>query len=130
MAKKILLVDDDRDFVEINRVALESRGYQVSVAYEGETGIQQALKDKPDLIVLDVMMTTKTEGYHVAQQVREQESLRHTPIIMLTAVREEMDLPWQIEPDATWLPVTEFIEKPLPPTKLIQKVDAMLKDKR
>lgn len=130
MAHKILIVDDDRDFVEISRATLESKGYQVVPAYDGKEGLEKALKEDPDLIVLDVMMTTKTEGFEVARQMRENESLKKTPIVMVTAIREKMNVSSKIEPDENWLPVTEFIEKPFPPRKLLKKIDELLSRKK
>jgi two-component system, OmpR family, alkaline phosphatase synthesis response regulator PhoP len=127
MAKTILLVDDDRDFVEINRLALTKQGYQVITAHDGKAGIDAAVENNPDLIVLDVMMTSDTEGFHAAKAIREHPKLKNTPILMLTSIREAMDLPFKYEPDETWLPVTEFVEKPLPPAKLVEKVEALLK---
>lgn len=131
MANKILIVDDERDFVEINRAALESKGYKVVAAYNGKEGLEKALKEKPDLIVLDVMMTTKTEGFDVARKMRAYEELKKTSIIMLTAIRGgKMDISWKIESDKTWLPVTEFIEKPLAPDKLLKRIEQMLNKKK
>jgi len=130
MAHKILIVDDDRDFVEISRATLESKGYQVVPAYDGKEGLEKALKEDPDLIVLDVVMTTKTEGFEVARQMREHESLKKTPIVMVTAIREKMDISSKIELDENWLPVTEFIEKPFPPHKLLKKIDQLLSRKK
>jgi len=127
MGKKVLLVDDEVDFVEINRVALENKGYQVVVAYNGKEAVERALKEKPDVIILDVMMATQTEGFDVARQVRTHKEMQDTPIIMLTAIRERMDIKWKIEPDKEWLPVTEFLEKPVPPERLIGKVEQMLR---
>jgi len=130
MEKKILLVDDEIDFVEINKVALENKGYQVVVAYDGKEALNTAQKEKPDLIILDVMMTTKTEGFDVSREIRKQKEFQNTPIIMLTAIRERMDVKWKIQPDKEWLPVTEFIEKPIPPEKLIEKIEEMLKSRK
>ena len=130
MANKILIVDDERDFVEINRATLESKGYKVVAAYNGKEGLEKALKEKPNLIVLDVMMTTKTEGFDVSRKMRAYEELKKTPIIMLTAIRGKMDISWKIESDKTWLPVTEFIEKPLAPDKLLKRIEQMLNKKK
>jgi two-component system, OmpR family, alkaline phosphatase synthesis response regulator PhoP len=127
MSKKILLIDDDRDFVEMNRITLQKNGYQVSVAYNGKDGLEKALKDTPDLVVLDVMMTSETEGFHTAKALRGYDQFKGLPILMLTSIREAMDLPFKYEPDEQFLPVTEFIEKPLPPAKLAEKVASMLK---
>ncbi|MBC7189342.1 response regulator [Candidatus Aerophobetes bacterium] len=130
MEKKVLLVDDEVDFVEINKAALESKGYKVIPAYNGKEGLEKALKEKPDIIILDVMMTTKTEGFDVARQLRKHKEMKNVPIIMLTAIRERMDIKWEIQPDEEWLPVTEFLEKPVPPDKLVEKVEEMLKKKK
>lgn len=127
MGKKILLVDDEVDFVEINKVALENKGYQVVVAYDGKEALKMAQKEKPDVVILDVMMTTKTEGFDVSRELRKQKEFQDIPIIMLTAIRERMDVKWKIQPDKEWLPVTEFMEKPIPPEKLIEKIEEMLK---
>ena len=126
MVNKILLVDDDRDFVELNQITLESRGYRIITADNGEEGLKKALQEKPDLIVLDVMMTTRTEGFDVARKLREIEELKEIPIIMVSAIREEMDISGKIKSDKNWLPVTEFIEKPFPPDKLLKKIEQLL----
>lgn len=126
MASKILLVDDDRDFVELNQITLENRGYRIITAYNGEEGLKKALQEKPDLIVLDVMMSTRTEGFDVARKLREIEELKKIPIIMVSAIREEMDISGKIKSDKNWLPVTEFIEKPFPPDKLLKKIEQLL----
>ena len=130
MKKGVLLVDDEVDFVEINKAALESKGYEVIPAYTGKEGLEKALKEKPDIIILDVMMTTKTEGFDVARELRKRKEMQDVPIIMLTAIRERMDIKWEIQPDEEWLPVTEFLEKPVPPDKLVEKVEEMLKRKK
>ena len=130
MRKKILLVDDEVDFVEINKVALENKGYQVVVACDGKEALKMAKKEKPDVVILDVMMTTKTEGFDVSRELRKQKEFQGIPIIMLTAIRERMDVKWKIQPDKEWLPVTEFMEKPISPEKLIEKIEEMLKSRK
>jgi len=122
MEKKVLLVDDEVDFVETNKVALENKGYKVVVAYDGKEALEKALREKPDVIILDVMLKRKTEGFDVSRELREHEETRDTPIIMLTAIKETMNIKQRIEPDKEWLPVTEFLEKPVSPDKLIEKV--------
>ena len=74
--EKVLLVDDEVDFVEINKAALESKGYEVIPAYTGKEGLEKALKEKPDIIILDVMMTTKTEGFDVARELRKRKEMQ------------------------------------------------------
>jgi len=130
MEKKVLLVDDEVDFVEINKVALENKGYKVVVAYDGKEALEKALKEKPDVIILDVMLKRKTEGFDVSRELREHEETQDTPIIMLTAIKKSMDIKRKIEPDKEWLPVTEFLEKPVSPDKLIEKVAKVLNTRR
>ncbi len=129
MAKKILLVDDDVDFVEVNKEALEERGYQVVTAYNGEEALKKAVEESPDLVILDVIMSTPTEGIHVSHKLREHEETKNIPIIMLTAMRKRMDIKYNIEPEEEYLPVTEFVEKPIAPNKLVEKVERILERK-
>lgn len=126
MAKKVLVIDDDNDFVESIVNLLEARGYAVASASNGKDGVEAAKADNPDLILLDVMMTTKDEGFNVARQLNEVEALKGTPIIMVTGVRKEMNLPFGFEPDETWLPVKEILEKPVKPETLLNAVSNAL----
>ena len=122
MAKKILMIDDDADFRESITNLLEARGYEVAAAADGKEGIEKAKANKPDLILLDVMMTTKSEGFDVARELHKLDSLKGTPVIMITGVRREMNLPFGFEPDADWLPVKEVLEKPVKPEVLLKAV--------
>ena len=76
MAKRVLLIDDDRDFVEINRLALKEAGYDVTAAFDGKEGLEKALEVNPDVIILDVMMTHETEGFFIAKLQRGHCSMR------------------------------------------------------
>ena len=127
MANKVLVIDDDNDFVESIVNLLEARGYVVASASNGQEGVEKAKADKPNLILLDVMMTTKDEGFNVARQLHEIDDLKGTPVIMVTGVRKEMNLPFGFEPDETWLPVKEILEKPIKPETLLTAVANALK---
>ncbi|MBC8378558.1 MAG: response regulator [Planctomycetes bacterium] len=127
MANKVLVIDDDNDFVESIVNLLEARGYEVASASNGKDGVEKAKADKPDLILLDVMMTTKDEGFNVARQLHGVEGLKETPVIMVTGVRREMNLPFGFEPDETWLPVKQILEKPVKPEALLNAVSDALK---
>lgn len=122
MAKKVLIIDDDADFVESIVNLLEARGYQVASASNGQEGVEMAQKEVPNLIILDVMMTTKDEGFNVARQLQQLDKVKGTPVIMVTGVRKEMNLPFGFEPDETWLPVKEILEKPVKPEVLLKAV--------
>lgn len=122
MANKVLVIDDDNDFVESIVNLLEARGYTVASASNGQEGVEKATADKPDLILLDVMMTTKDEGFNVARQLQATDEVKGTPVIMVTGVRKEMNLPFGFEPDETWLPVKQILEKPVKPETLLKAV--------
>ena len=127
MAKKVLVIDDDNDFVESIVNLLEARGYNVDSASNGNDGVAAAKSQKPDVILLDVMMTTKDEGFNVARELQSIEGIKGTPVIMVTGVRREMNLPFGFEPDATWLPVKQILEKPVKPETLLAAVTEALK---
>lgn len=127
MAKKVLVIDDDSDFVESVANLLEARGYAVVSASNGKEGVQKAKAERPDVILLDVMMTTKDEGFNVARELHAIEALAKTPVIMVTGVRKEMNLPFGFEPDETWLPVKQILEKPVKPETLLNAVADALK---
>jgi len=119
--KKVLVVDDEKELVEVTRVLLESNGYEVAAAYSGEECKKAVQEEKPDVIILDVMMETTSAGFDVARWLREQEDTKQVPIIMLTAVNQ--NVPWRFGTDEVWLPVDVFLDKPVSPEKLLREVE-------
>jgi two-component system, OmpR family, alkaline phosphatase synthesis response regulator PhoP len=120
--KKVLLVDDDREFVSATKELLEAYGYEVLVAYNGASGVEIAKKFRPSLMLLDVMMATDTEGFDVSRKVNAIPELQDLPVILMTGIRKAMNLPYGFEPDSAWLPVKAVLEKPVPPERLIEEV--------
>lgn len=123
---KILIVDDDKDFVESTRTILESKPYEVVVAYEGEEGLKKAREEKPDLILLDVIMPVK-DGFIAAEQLKKDPQLGKIPVIMLTAFsskRQESSIPVS---RGFALEAEEYIEKPVTPENLLATVEKYLK---
>jgi len=125
--KKILIIDDDPDFVESVRRVLEARGYAVDTAPNGEEGVKKAKKFMPDLIFLDVMMTKNTEGFEVSRELVKDDTLKSIPVIIITGIREKMNLAFGFEPDNTWLPVKAVLEKTIKPDQLLAKVEEFIK---
>ena len=123
MAYRVLVVDDDPDFVEAVTNVLDAKGYDVDSAPNGKIGVAKAKEQKPDIILLDVMMTTKSEGFDVAREMHKDEKLKNVPVIIITGVRKEMNLPFGFEPDETWLPVKGVLEKPVKPEVLLKIVE-------
>ena len=120
--RTILVVDDDIDLVEIIRVTLENEGYAVIDAQNGARGLELAQQKNPDLIILDVMMGQVDEGFQVAYELRKGDGTRDIPIIMLTAVADQTGFEFDPDKDSDFLPVNEFIEKPISPRQLVDKV--------
>lgn len=123
MARKVLIIDDDPEFVEAITNLLETKGYDMESAATGQDGIKKAEATKPDLILLDVMMATKSEGFDVARELHANENLKDIPVVMVTGVRKEMNLPFGFEADEDWLPVKEVLEKPIKPETLLRAVE-------
>jgi len=118
--KKILVVDDEVDLVETVRFPLEMEGFDVLVSYNGEDALSQARKEKPDLIILDLMLP-KLDGYKVCRLLKFDERYKHIPILMLTAKTQEKDKILGKETGAD-----EYITKPFEMDYLMEKVRAYL----
>ncbi len=127
MAKKVLIIDDDFDLVEAMRITLEAAGYEVIDAQDGGHGLEKITTDQPDLIILDVMMASMDEGFHVAYKIRENDDIKDIPIVMLTAVGNQTGFNFDPEKDADFLPVNAFLEKPVNPKKLVDVVHHNIK---
>jgi len=122
MPGKVLVIDDDPEIIDAMTNLLDAKGYDVVSASNGKEGVEMAKKEKPGIILLDVMMTTKGEGFDVARGLSKDESLKDIPVVMVTGVRREMNLPFGFEPDADWLPVKAVLEKPIKPDQLLKIV--------
>jgi len=132
--KKILVVDDDRDLREILQMVLEEAGYEVASAASGPEGMDVAHRERPDLILLDVMMPEGTEGFHVVWKLRNRDEpyFQDVPVVMLTAIHQRT--PLRFYPDAgdgtyqagEYLPVQGFVDKPVEPEALLKEVERVL----
>jgi len=118
--KKILVVDDEVDLVETVRFSLEMEGFQVLVSYNGEDALNQARKENPDLILLDIMLP-KLDGYKVCRLLKFDERYKHIPILMLTAKTQAKDKQTGMETGAD-----EYITKPFDIDQLMEKIKAYL----
>lgn len=121
MAQRILVVDDDKEIVRILRAYLEKAGFTVLIAYEGETALHIIRGDRPDLIVLDLMLPDR-DGWSITRVVREDAVLATTPIIMLTARVESDDKILGLNIGAD-----DYIPKPFNPHEVVARVRAVLR---
>jgi len=118
--KKILLVDDEPDIVEFLKYNLEQQNFEVIVGYNGEEALQR-LSEKPDLILLDIMMP-KLDGFATCKRIREKKEFENVPIVFLTAKVGELN-----EIKGLELGASDFIQKPISPNKLIARVKSNLR---
>ena len=119
--KKILIIDDDRDYVSAITSLLESAGYRVRTAPNGREGVQVARVYQPDLILLDVMMTERTEGFFTLQEVRRIPVLNRTPVIVISSIYTDQPI-FRVSPEAGWLPADLFLPKPVEPARLLAEI--------
>jgi len=130
---KILIVDDDPDLLEAMKMILEANNYKVSTAANGTEGLRQVKAVNPDLIILDIMMDTITEGFQVSYQLRnpdpksEYAQYSKIPILVLTAIVEKKHMKFSPKTDGDFLPVDDFVEKPIRPQMLLEKIKNLLK---
>ena len=127
---KILIVDDDQDLRESLAAILEGRDYSVSTAGDREAGMEKMRGDKPDLLLLDVMMSAWQDGFEMARELKGDPELKDVPILMLTGVKDKTGIDFKsVAGDSTWCPVDGFLEKPVQPDVLIEQIDKLLSEK-
>ena len=125
--KKILIIDDDADFTEAVSRVLQAKKYKTISASGGRQGFIKAQEKGVGLILLDVMMTYKTEGFNVARQLKQSSITKDIPVVLITGIRKELNLPFGFEEDDEFLPVETVLEKPLKPSSLLQIVKKLFK---
>ncbi len=117
---KILVVDDDPDFVEITRTILEAKGYKVSTAANGNQALKAMRKELPDLVLLDVMMSTLLDGLNLSHLMSEDAELRQVPIVMISSITDSSSA--GMFPTDEYIPIDAWITKPVQPDDLLKKV--------
>ena len=119
--KRILIIEDDRDIVELVRYNLANEGFQVSAAHDGAGGLATLRKSPPDLLLLDLMLP-RASGLDICREIRKDETLNRLPILMLTARGDEADRVVGLEMGAD-----DYVTKPFSPRELIARVKALLR---
>ncbi len=130
MAKaKIVVTDDDADIRDSLQAILGARGYTVVTAANREEGMATIRSEKPDLAILDVMMSTWQDGFEMARELKGDPEMKDMPILMLTGVKEKTGVDVKSDAgDPTWLPVDGFLEKPVEPALLLSEIERLLGD--
>lgn len=129
MAKrdKVLLIDDDPLMHDAVRMILEPVGFEVICRTTGPEGLETARITQPDVILLDVMLSTPSEGFHLAYELKQDDALRAVPIIMVSAIGSTMGMDYAKELGSDYLPVEQFIDKPFDAVKLRKAVEAAIR---
>jgi CheY-like chemotaxis protein len=122
--KKILIIDDDPDFVRTTGIVLKSAGYEILEAYSGKEGLEKSKSEKPDLYIIDLMMETYSEGSNVVKALNEDKEAKDKPRIMITSV--DLKGPWDSYPQDEWLTCDFLLQKPVPPDNLLEYVERAL----
>jgi len=121
---KILIVDDDPDFVDATRRVLEKEGHTIITAPNGNEGFKRAKEDRPDLVILDVIMDSVLDGLSVSQHMHDEASVRDIPIVMVTSIANT-DFA-ELFPTDEYIHINTFISKPVAPGNLIRQVNKFL----
>jgi DNA-binding response OmpR family regulator len=128
--KKIYIIDDDRDMVESVSMVLRANDYEVAAQYDDEDVLENVLDFNPDLIILDVMFPENSDaGFEIARELNKNEQASKIPIILLSVVNEKGTYVGKFtnqDIDASWLPVSKFLDKPVEPKELLAQVESLL----
>ncbi len=128
MNTKILVIDDDPDILEAISLILEARGYQVVTARDGMDGLNKLKEEKPDLMILDLMMP-KLDGFGVCKELKDPRwsKYAHIPIIILSSVRQDASMRRYELETGVQLDVDDYVEKPIEHNILLERVEKVLK---
>jgi DNA-binding response OmpR family regulator len=122
---RVLIVDDDRDLVDALAVYLESSGLAVSRAHDGRAGLETALSERPDLILMDIIMGERTEGFFTVQQLRRTAELKDVPVFVMSSLYSAIP-GFRVTPDRSWLAHDAFFAKPLDLPALLARIRQQL----
>jgi CheY-like chemotaxis protein len=123
---KIVIIDDNTDFLFTMKTFLQRNGFEVQTAEDGQKGIELIKKERPDLILLDIMMETLFSGFEVCKQVRSDEDLKAIPIIGISAMGDELDINYSQWPDYEYFRPDTFLEKPVDKQRLLQLIPEVI----
>lgn len=127
---KILLVDDDIDFLEMHQIVLENDGYEVLTAADVREGMDKVQVEMPDLIILDLMMEKHDSGFSFSKKIKSNPLFKKIPILMVTSVANTTGYSFSMEEDGYWMKIDDFLEKPVNHDVLISKIKELLSGKK
>jgi DNA-binding response OmpR family regulator len=127
MSKKILMIDDDQDLLRSMQLILQNSGYNVVTSEDARIGYSKLQTEKPDLLVLDVMMKSDLEGYYLMQKIKKESEFHDLPIIMLTGMKDQLGVNlYAAVEDESLFPNVRFQDKPIEPQPFLALIKDML----
>lgn len=127
MAQKILLVDDDKDFIEINKTILEASGYIIGTAHSTSEALEKLRDGEYDVAIIDLIMEELDSGFTLVYAIRDNEKLKDMPILMLTSAQEKTGFTFELTQDQKWMKVDDLAAKPLKPAELVERIQKLIK---
>ena len=121
-AAYVLIVDDDVELAEGTKMVLEGGGYEAAMVHDTDQAEESIKGRRPDLLILDVMMRSAGEGFWFSQKLRSDPDLSSIPLLMVTGASKELGMTFDPEADGDYLPVDDFLEKPVDPAVLLERV--------
>jgi len=124
---RILIVDDDLDYVKSIRAVLESKEYTVDTAHDRESAMEKIKKVKPDLILLDIMMDRLDDGFTICYKLKHDPELEKIPILTISAITEKTGFKFSPATDGQYFEADDYVEKPIKPADLLERIEKLLK---
>jgi DNA-binding response OmpR family regulator len=124
--KRILIIDDDVDFVDLNKAVLSNSGFEVVTAFSSREGKNKVEFESPDLILLDLMMEKHDSGFGFAKSLKADPRYKDIPILMISSVAGETGFDFSQDLDGYWMKTNDFMSKPVLPEELVKKVNDLL----
>lgn len=125
--KKVLVIDDDPDAVELVKLALKKKPYEIIIAWNGKEGVEKAKAEKPDAIILDIMMPEK-DGFKACKEIKGDPELENIPVLVLTAVSQHFSDTSYAKSEGLNLESDDYIEKPIDGEYLVKRLEKYLKE--
>ena len=124
---EILIIDDDPNFIIIIKPVMESKGYKVITACNKEEAMEVLRKQKPDLILLDIMMEKMTDGFDICYRLKHNPEMKKIPVLAVSSIIAETGFRFSNKKDGEYFEADDFMEKPVAPTALLERIDKLLK---
>lgn len=124
---KILIIDDDPNFVEATKAILENKSYKVVAAYDKNEGMEKINSEKPDLILLDIMMKKLDDGFTICYKLKHDPELKKIPVLAISAITDVTGLKFSSETDGEYFEADDYVEKPVKTDDLLERIEKLLK---